>query len=95
MWHLTDADETRSNQFQAIFTPYANDPASRIETVTIPRFARDTDPVFSRNPRQERYDDYDFDRYGEPVCAGAGLSTSVSVLLAAILATRVLQGLGR
>ena len=66
----------------AIFGTRYDDPSRRIETVTIPHFARDMDPEFSKNPVVPRV--YD-DMAARQCDACAALSASVCLLSASVL----------
>ncbi|KAL8613888.1 hypothetical protein ACOMHN_032878 [Nucella lapillus] len=82
LWYSTHVEAYRSNgPFLAVFGNPHDDPSQRVETVTIPHFARDNDPLFSKNPVPPR-EDNSLDCH----CNSAmHLAASGSLLLALVL----------
>ena len=84
LWFTTHADEYRNKgPYLAIFGTRYNDPSRRIETVTIPHFARDMDPEFSKNPVVPRV--YGDDMASRQCDACEALSTSACLISASVL----------
>ncbi|XP_076470841.1 uncharacterized protein LOC143300796 [Babylonia areolata] len=85
LWYSTHVEEFRQKgPFLAIFSNHHNDPSQRVETVTIPHFARDMDPEFSKNPTPPRQQDVDH------LCDSAPSLAPAVGLISAVLAVLIL-----